>query len=136
MKLQIVRVPRRPGWPLWAVLVVLAWGAMVFATHCLMEKTGNHASTCMFKRITGYPCATCGATRGIVTFLDGDIVGGWLFNPLLFTILAVIVAELILRLAAGKAIRLVLSKWEKRGVWIILAVAFAVNWAYIIRYVG
>jgi len=136
MKLQIVRVPRRPGWPLWAVLVVLAWGAMVYATHYLMGKTGNHASTCIFKRVTGYPCATCGATRGVVAFIDGDIIGGWLLNPLLFTILAIVVADLILRLATGKAIRFVLSKREKRGAWIILAVVFVANWAYIIRYIG
>ena len=136
MKLQIVRVPRRLGWPLWAVLVVLVWGAMVFATHHLMKEAGKNASTCMFKRATGYPCATCGATRGIITFLDGDIVRGWLFNPLLFTVMAILVADLILRLAAGKAIRLVLAKREKRVVWIILAVVFAANWAYIIRYIG
>ena len=136
MKLQIIRVPRRPDWPLWAVLVVLAWGAIIFATHCLMKEAGDNTSTCIFKRVTGYPCASCGATRGVVAFMDGDIVGGWLFNPLLFTILAIIAADLILRLVAGKAVRLVLSKREKLVAWIILAVAFVANWAYIIRYIG
>lgn len=36
---------------------------------------------CLFKRVTGIPCPSCGSTRSVLSFLKGDITGALLLNP-------------------------------------------------------
>ncbi|HAQ18251.1 MAG TPA: DUF2752 domain-containing protein [Prolixibacteraceae bacterium] len=37
---------------------------------------------CMFKRVTGVPCPSCGSTRSVLSILNGDIFGAILWNPI------------------------------------------------------
>ena len=39
---------------------------------------------CWFRRLTGIPCPTCGATRCAMSLAHGDLVGAWRQNPLIF----------------------------------------------------
>lgn len=43
---------------------------------------------CFVKHFTGLPCPTCGSTRAVIAYSEGEFWDGFLFNPLL-TILAV-----------------------------------------------
>jgi hypothetical protein len=36
---------------------------------------------CLFKRVTGIPCPSCGSTRSVLSFLKGDVVDAILWNP-------------------------------------------------------
>jgi len=36
---------------------------------------------CLFKRVTGVPCPSCGSTRSVLSILKGDFAGALLWNP-------------------------------------------------------
>ncbi len=38
---------------------------------------------CMFHKLTGFPCLSCGASRAADSLLKGDIIGMFYYNPLL-----------------------------------------------------
>ncbi len=40
------------------------------------------APQCMFRKLTGLPCPTCGATRSVVHLAQGDISAAFMMNPL------------------------------------------------------
>src|SRR6266542_1096750 len=42
---------------------------------------------CVFHEITGWPCVTCGMTRGGVPFFHGHFLAALTWNPLVFTAL-------------------------------------------------
>ncbi len=44
---------------------------------------------CLFKRVTGIPCPSCGSTRSVLSFLKGDVVDAILWNP--FGILLILI---------------------------------------------
>lgn len=45
-------------------------------------------TVCFFKNITGFPCASCGATRSLLAVLKGNLTDGILINPLGIILLA------------------------------------------------
>lgn len=36
---------------------------------------------CLFKRITGIPCPSCGSTRSVLSIMNGDFITAVLWNP-------------------------------------------------------
>ena len=46
---------------------------------------------CLFKRITGIPCPSCGSTRSVLSILNGDFIGVLLWNPFGLIILSILV---------------------------------------------
>jgi len=136
MKVTLVKVPRRPPWPLWAIGLVVGWLGVTGAAVWLMQRYHQHVVLCAFKRLTGYPCPTCGATRGVLRLLHGDVAGAWQFNPLLFSVLAGGVALLAFRLAFGRVVRVQASRRQRRIAWAVAIVLVLINWAYLVVYVG
>jgi len=118
-----------------AVLFVVLWVGLIVLAWIASRTTGSDVVVCMFKRVTGYPCATCGGTRAAMTLAKGDVLGAVQLNPL--ATLLVIGAPLLLAwwvlvppgaTAAGR--------WGRRvrpdvQVAILLAVVIA-NWAYVL----
>jgi len=47
---------------------------------------------CLFKRITGIPCPSCGSTRSVLSILKGDFVGAFFLNPFGIVIMAILVS--------------------------------------------
>jgi hypothetical protein len=90
----------------------------------------------MFHRLTGLPCPTCGMTRGVLRMLHGEFIAGWLYNPLMFTLLAVFAADALGRLVLARKLELTLTRRQRRVAWIVFLATVLVNWAYLIRYVG
>lgn len=41
----------------------------------------DNPGICLFKRISGIPCPSCGTTRSVIELLHGDILGAILWNP-------------------------------------------------------
>lgn len=117
---------------MWAVAIVVVWLGLVWVTHRYAPGT----TLCHFKRVTGRACPTCGLTRGVTTMLDGDFLGGLRYNPFLLGLGLVFLLVLAGRLVLARTPRLELSVGEKRITWAALIVAFFLNWAYVIVYVG
>lgn len=136
MKLEMVRVPRRLGWPLWAVLVVCVWLVLGGAAVWLGSHLEQPLQLCLFKRITGLPCPTCGFTRGALRVLHGQPVSAWLCNPLLFSALGLFFAACLSRVLFARSVKITLGREERHAAWILIIGLFLCNWAYVIFYVG
>jgi len=52
---------------------------------------------CLFRRLTGLPCPSCGMTRAYISFLKGDIHGAFLMHPLFLLVPAIGVLVLVAR---------------------------------------
>lgn len=136
MKIEIVKVPRRPPWPVWAVLIVLLWLSLGCAVVVLERHLNQLASLCLFKRITHIPCPTCGFTRGGQLLLSGQPVRAWFYNPLLFSVLVFFFVLTLLRLLFARTMHLHLNPKEKIFAWLLAIIIFTANWIYVILYVG
>ena len=136
MNVRLVRDSRIPRWPSWAVALVLAWLALVGVAMWLSAWQGKTVRLCLFREATGLPCPTCGSGRGTLGLLRGDVQAPWRLNPLLASVATVAAALLAVRLVFGRTVRITLRRWEKRIVLILAATAFALNWVYLILYVG
>ncbi|MHC4345369.1 MAG: DUF2752 domain-containing protein [Planctomycetota bacterium] len=136
MKLEVVKVPRRLGWPLWALLVVCAWLALGGAAIHLGSRLEQPLQLCLFKRISGLPCPTCGFTRGALCVLHGHLGQAWLYNPLLFSALALLFAACLGRVLFARSVKTTLTRTERHAAWILCIALFLCNWAYIILCVG
>jgi hypothetical protein len=132
MKVEIVRVPRRPPWPLWALLIVLFWSCLGVAAVWMSSYFNYPVQLCLIKNLTGVPCPTCGFTRGVLCLLDGHISQAWLYNPLLFSALGVFFILTASRIAFAGSIRIGLTKPERVHAWTAAIALFVSNWAWVI----
>ncbi len=136
MKIEVVRVCRRLSWPLWAVVVVALWLALGGAAILLGRILERPAGFCLFKRLTGIACPTCGFTRGALNLLDGRLIQAWLCNPLLYSVIGLFFVATAVRVLLGRAVRIHLNGAERMVAWVTAIVLFFANWAYIIFCVG
>lgn len=132
----MIHVSRRPPWPLWAVLIVLVWSALGSALVWLSAYFHRPVQLCLVKRLTGVPCPTCGFTRGALSLLGGHIAQAWLYNPLLYTVLALFSAVIAVRIIWGRSVSISLTSKERKAAWLVAGMLFFANWAYVIFYVG
>lgn len=136
MKIEVIRVSRWPKWPLWAVLLAFVWLGLGGVTILLASYFGRPLQLCMFKRLTGIPCPTCGFTRGAMNLLHFRFVAAWQCNPLLYSVLGIFALVVAARLFLGRTIRIHLAREERLIAWILALVLFFANWAYVIFCVG
>lgn len=136
MNIEWIQAKRRPDWPGWAVALVAVWLTLGVLNLLLAARAGRQISLCLFKNLTGYPCPTCGFTRGALLFLSGHPLEGWLHNPLLFSLLGGYGVVIAIRVLLACRLAVHPSQGEKRAAWIVLSVLFAANWLYVIQYVG
>jgi len=91
---------------------------------------------CPFKRITGYPCATCGSTRTFALLGGGRILAAMKMNPLVFgaSVVGVILAAAALGAYAGlwPFPRFNFVDRHKSLFTALLIVGFMLNWVYLI----
>ncbi len=136
MKLECIQLRRWPGWPWWSIFLPVLWLALGGVTLLLSARTGRPVQLCPLKRLTGYPCPTCGFTRGTLSFLQGHPIRAWLYNPLLFSFLGVFAAVVAVRVLFGRRLAIQLSGSERKVAWATMIVLFVANWLYVIRCVG
>jgi len=136
MRIVLVQVCRRPPWPLWAVSIVLAWCGLGAGALFLSTYLGRPVQLCLLKCLTGFPCPTCGFTRGALSIVHGHIIQGWLYNPLLYSALGLFLAVVAVRVILARAVRVSLTPTERRAAWILAMGLFFANWAYVVFYVG
>ena len=95
---------------------------------------------CVFKKITGFPCPTCGFTRAFCDFANGNWAAGFYLCPfalILFIItIAVLVYNAVVLVAGLFGVRVQLGKLFRLSArkTVVLAVCFLLllmaNWIY------
>ena len=133
MRLRIVEGTRLPEWPRWAVAVVLIWLSCIGVIHFTSKAMGVNVVMCPMKLTAGYPCLTCGLTRGVDHLLHGRIIDGWWMNPLVFTIFLCSVIVLLVRAIFARKIQVVWNRNDKILIGSIFLAAIIVNWMYLIQ---
>jgi hypothetical protein len=91
---------------------------------------------CWFRRLTGLPCPTCGATRSALSLAHGDLMAAWRHNPLIFVCYA---GTIVLNLYCASVLlfrfpRLRLAGLPtevKRCLGVLAIAAVALNWLYL-----
>jgi len=111
-------------------------GVILVISYCLpVDKI--HFHLCLFLRLTGFPCPTCGWTRGFVSMAHGDWQSAFYDCPIaavlyVFTafIFACNMAALIcgVRISRGSLLQFNVRK----AVWAVIFCFFAIliNWIY------
>ena len=132
----MVHVSRRPPWPLWAVLIVLVWSTFGLSLAWLGAHSHRPVQLCMLKHLTGVACPTCGFTRGALSLLHGQVAQAWLYNPLLYSILAIFFAVTAVRIISARGVRINLTGIERKAAWVLAGALFFANWAYVMLFVG
>jgi len=94
---------------------------------------------CLFRALTGLPCVSCGLTRCTISFLHGNFLTAWQWNPAGFVaVCALIVFDLYaLVVIAGRTARLRIVDWkvrEKKITRIVIICLLAVNWIYLLAH--
>jgi len=132
MRIELEKTERWPRWALWPAVWMLIWLALVAAVRlCVPDRAGG-VVLCPLKRLAGLPCPTCGATRGVLSALGGDLSAAIAYNPLVFSAILVVSAALALRLFFARTVRIHISARHRIGAWVIFAAVLLGNWAYVI----
>ena len=91
---------------------------------------------CLFNKLTGLPCPTCGATRSIMHLAHGSILSAMAMNPLVaFSFVALILYflySIITILAGAPRIRIALADSEKNVLRIAAVGIVLMNWTYLL----
>ncbi|MFA5044030.1 MAG: DUF2752 domain-containing protein [Kiritimatiellia bacterium] len=116
----------------WALIA----GAVLLAAN-LLPLDRIPFTICVFRRLTGYPCPTCGLTRGFVTMAHGqwaDVLHACPLAAVLYAATALIFAINAAALLCG--VRLTPGLWLqwRARVWVALLCFFGLlilsNWLY------
>ena len=135
MRIEMIHISRLPKWPLWAVLIVLVWSTCGTALIWLSAYFNRPVQLCLVKRLTGIACPSCGFTRGAISLLHGHPAQAWLYNPLLYSVLALFSAAIAVQIIWARRLRISLTNTERSAAWIVVGTLFFANWAYVIFYV-
>ena len=136
MKITLIRASRHPNIPLFATLIIVLWLTLVGVATLINFKLSNYIDLCLFKRFTGYPCPTCGTTRGIISLLHGKFIEAWYYNPLVFSIGIIVIIDLLFKFIFARSIKISFKKRGRKIAWLVAIVLFLANWAYVILYIG
>jgi hypothetical protein len=136
MKLEWTQVERWPRWLWWSTLLSGLWLTLGGVILLLGTFGTRPVPLCLFKRLTGCPCPTCGFTRGVLSLLQGHPLQGWLYNPLLFSFLGTFGAALGIRVLFGRTLHVRWTRRERIALCLAALLLVLANWLYVIRYVG
>jgi Protein of unknown function (DUF2752) len=64
------------------ILSLLALGSYVWIGYHLHTHSQNASTLCLFKSATGVPCPSCGITRSVLLFTQGEVMQALWINPL------------------------------------------------------
>lgn len=58
--------------------------------------SGSTFTTCLIKHVTDIPCPSCGSTRAVLSFFNGDIITSLQWNPLGIVLASILLAAPLL----------------------------------------
>ena len=98
---------------------------------------GCGVQICLFRRLTGWPCLTCGSMRAAAALVSGDLAGALCIQPLalagglsLFACWSVYTSALLL---FRRVVTLQLTPKERKVCWLITGSLALFNWLYLVR---
>ena len=110
---------------LWALVVILA---RLYANY-----TGSDLDTCLFHRLTGYSCPTCGTTRGLLAVAHGAWKEALAWNPLTMVGAMIAIMAIAGRVITAKTLEFQFTPLEKRILVALGLVILGLNWAWLIH---
>ena len=127
---------QRPPKPTWGLLELYgAIGVLLILVARFVPLARLPYWGCGMRKLTGYPCLSCGMTRSFDWFARGRILDSLLINPLGFLLaLASVVGAAYLVLRPLRLPRLELQLSERAGLWLRVATIALVlaNWSYLV----
>ena len=116
-------------WPL-AVIGVLYFSSIA-ALAWIKTHTEYGFTPCLLKNATGVPCFLCGGTRASLALAQGDVFRSFLFNPLVCLLWILFTALFLLKVVAGRRIRV--GPISRCWLWIGAIAVVAGNWVFVIN---
>ena len=124
--------PTRQTWIIY--FPVFLWLSALLGAAVFSRLVGKELSICIFRNVTGYPCPSCGSTRGMIAILQGHIWQGLCLNPVFIPAFLLVLAWLGMRFLLGMQARLLMTRREK---WLLIAAGSLLTvaqWLYNLRY--
>ena len=115
----------------WAPIV-----SLVLVAAILLPWLPAHRSPCLFLRLTGKPCVSCGMTRAFESAIRARFLDALQYNPLGLALFFVAVLYVPYAWAVVlfhlPALRIKLTaRWEKISLIVVLVAVVVANWIYI-----
>jgi hypothetical protein len=91
---------------------------------------------CLLREATGIPCPTCGATRGTLALLEGQLVEALLLNPMVtvaaggFLIGGLVAPLWAYRRGTVPTVPVPLPGWSRTAIVVVILA----NWAWVIAH--
>lgn len=123
---------------LYAIIYIACFLGLAYLFYKINYSESVHLSFCIIKNVTGYACPSCGTTRAVQLFLQGEIAASVLMNPfgIIVALLMVIATIWILFdiITKKETFYVLYIKTEKiiRNKWIALPLILLVilNWIW------
>ena len=90
---------------------------------------------CPLRRFFSIPCPTCGATRAVVEMAKCNVSGAFAIQPLVSALVLVVLplAALSAAVVGRKRVLESVGRFARTpAVWVVLLLAVAANWVYVI----
>lgn len=132
VRIYLEKTGRKPALPLAPLIVGALWFGLVLAGIVLASRYHTPVELCLFKRLTGIPCPTCGSTTGGMFILQGHFLRGWLANPFVYTAVPLIGIHLLFQIVTGYSIRYRFTGPARIVPVLFLTAAIIGNWTYLL----
>lgn len=66
---------------LYAIIFIACFLGLAYLFYKINYSESSHLTVCIIKNVTGYACPSCGTTRAVQLFLQGEIEASVLMNP-------------------------------------------------------
>ena len=113
------------------LVALLLIGALVSVLHL------SGARICLFRRLTGLPCLTCGTSRAFAALLGGDLAGAFTMQPLAVSFTAALCAAALVQswfIWRGRTVlTLRADRRERIALGITAALLLIANWIWLVR---
>ncbi len=114
------------------LIVVGTWAALLLTGAALSRSSGVEMPSCLFRRVAGQPCATCGGTRATMYLLHGQAGSALRMNPLVTVAWFAIPGIAVWQRAGHRNGRGRISPATERRFWVAAGLLFGANWVYLI----
>lgn len=110
---------------------LLLTGALISVLHL------SGARICLFRRLTGLPCLTCGTSRAFAALLRGDLTGAFAIQPLAVSAAAAVCAAALIQTWCMWRRKTVLTlrfdRRERLALVIVAVLLLIANWAWLVH---
>ncbi|MFA5072524.1 MAG: DUF2752 domain-containing protein [Nitrospirota bacterium] len=118
----------------------LVYGSITLLLLCAARFPELHAllPSCVFQDMSGIPCPTCGTSRALISFAQGDIIHAFVHNPMVLIVVSGVLLwflySLITLIVSLPRICFEFSPNEKRRIRAGAVVFFMLNWMYLVSF--